>query len=67
MGEIPIDKDVPMPAPRHVYPWHRLDVGDSFVAPIEARYQTAAIGKRLGVKFATEKIGPDECRIWRVL
>jgi hypothetical protein len=69
-----IDKGVKMPSdavkrtPK--YPFHEMNVGDSFVASacLTDRLRTAmsAWGKKLGRKFILRKIGEQVVRVWRV-
>lgn len=75
MSEYVIEKGVPTPPPRHhgsgtiKYPFHEMEVGDSFHAPAEeakrARLAATGWGKRNGRKFVGRKNG-DGIRIWRI-
>lgn len=65
-----IEKGIPLPKairgkPKK-YPWHEMDVGDSFVGGVSARSLVSRAGKAIGFKFTSRKIGENEFRIWRV-
>lgn len=67
-----IDKEVPIPEPDRVtdYPLTKLEVGDSFVFPLEKRASVQSLVSGLkrngfGV-FTIKKISDTECRVWRV-
>ena len=66
---VKIDKNVPMPAykSRQKYPWHTMEVGDSFVYPNRDVGQYASI---MSVRYSPKKfIGrtvEGVNRIWRV-
>jgi hypothetical protein len=79
---IRIDKGVPLPSglsksPNHDWPFHQLEVGDSFFIPypdgdkamrirVSAAAQAAERNKRAaGKKFATRAV-PGGARVWRV-
>jgi len=68
MTSIKIDKTVPLPPPRWKWPFHEMEVGDSFLIPVgwekTCRASAWAYGKKHGMRFAmrTEKKGT---RIWR--
>lgn len=63
-----IEKNVPLPVnssgPR-VYPFHQMDVGDSFVGPRKAGPAAYSYAKKYGLKFRTKPIDPASIRIWR--
>lgn len=70
--EVGVDRDVPVP-PRqyHVYPWERLEVGDSFgisqyVNAGVIRCLASRMGKKLGVKFSVREMCGGTIRVWRV-
>jgi len=69
MASIKIDKNAPLPAPRVKWPFHEMEVGDSFLIPAgqekACRSSAWTYGKKHGMKFAvrTEKKG---VRIWRI-
>lgn len=70
--EVGVDKDVPVP-PRqyHVYPWERLEVGDSFgisryVNVRVIRCLASRMGKKLGMKFSVREIYDGMVRVWRM-
>ncbi|WP_094796978.1 hypothetical protein [Bordetella genomosp. 7] len=65
-----IEKNVPMSHGNAIYPFEKMDVGDSFVVPASfvAKVRAAASfhGKRHGRKFSVRHVGDDQCRCWRV-
>lgn len=70
-----IEKDVPVsgiPVQRSIYPFHDMEVGDSFVAPIAKRpgltSSARAVGERKDPewRFVTKKVNAKQIRIWRV-
>lgn len=65
---ITIDTGVPIPDTGS-YPFSRLEVGHSFVAPIDMRTNISSAatqyGKRTGTKFTIRKIDKDNIRVWR--
>jgi len=71
MQTLEIKRDVEMPTPRVVfaYPYEDMEVGDSFVVPIEYRAKVYnanyRAGKRLGYKFQSKANG-DVLHVWRV-
>lgn len=48
------------------YPWHEMDVGDSFVGGKNARSMISHVYGTTGYKFTSRKIGENKFRIWRV-
>lgn len=65
-----IEKHVPPPAARRVYPFDKMDVGDSFFVPDETTWGSAASSARAyganeGKRFATRAIDGG-VRIWRI-
>ena len=70
--EIVLESGVSMPKQRTVYayPYEDMDVGDSFVVPLEARAKVLnanyRAGKRLGRVF-TAKTEGDQVRVWRTV
>lgn len=70
-----VDKKVPIPkrfggkGAAVKYPWHELEVGDSFL--VEGTEQrsvsssAASFGSRNKMKFATRKEG-NKTRVWRI-
>lgn len=67
---IEIRKNVPMP--RHgktKYPWHAMEVGDSFAFPAgtesKAAYAAAYSASRDGKKFITRKQNDGTYACWR--
>jgi hypothetical protein len=68
--DIQVDRNVSIPKHKRTskYPWHKMEVGDSFYAEIRPQYACAMARKateRLGFKFTTRRWG-DGTRIWRV-
>lgn len=73
---VQIEKGVPMPeirpggGRRPKYPWLKLEIGDSFILPIEkikihnARHLVQETEKRYNLKFVTEKTDAG-LRVWR--
>lgn len=71
---IKIDKGIPAPALRHnrwnpKYPWHEMEVGDSFLeteASAQTLYSMASrIGKENGKRFSIRSTVEGR-RVWRV-
>lgn len=70
---IAIDDDIPAPLPvssgRRLFPWHELEVGQSFLAPNRSTHSVASsatvFGRKLGRKFRTAKV-EGGIRVWRV-
>lgn len=76
MSELKIDKDVPIPASDpggrpEKYPWQKMEVGDSFLIPLESMKHKSAInlayqaGQRTGRKFSGRRI-EGGTRVWRI-
>ena len=69
---IEVSKGVDLPKPRVVfaYPYGDMEVGDSFVVPVEHRAKVLnanyRAGRRLGRKFVARAEG-ENLRVWRVL
>ena len=73
-----IDKDVPIPKKRGgpgaqpKYPWHQMEVGDSFFAAAPLKAVLNAAGNwahRHGVKFSGRAVTEDGvkgARVWRI-
>lgn len=62
-----VEKGIPIPAR---YPFNQMEVGDSFVVPMEiTRYavSTAAhrYGKKHGIKFTVRRMTDKTIRCWR--
>jgi predicted hydrocarbon binding protein len=70
--EIVTESGVKMPKPRvvYAYPYEDMEVGDSFVVPLEARAKVLnanyRAGKRLGRAFVARTEG-EVVRVWRML
>jgi len=69
--KFPIKDGEPVPhrkAPNIRYPWHSLEVGQSFLVPLDKRETVAAgatdFGKRHKRKF-TIRTSPAGVRVWR--
>jgi predicted hydrocarbon binding protein len=68
--KIEIDRDIKMPVSRVVYdyPYEVMDIGDSFVVPLEARAKVLnanyRAGKRLGRAFEARS-EESKVRVWR--
>lgn len=73
--QYPIDKDVPIPKKtkgsgrRTVYPLDKMELGDSFVVPLEQRKDLSVRiryqAKKTGRAFTTRKISDTSVRVWR--
>lgn len=78
MSEIKIDKGVPLPepskrGPKHVYPWEKLQVGDSFFVPGKKTNtfggQLTRFKKSAGIKCVIRTVTENNVkgvRIWRI-
>jgi hypothetical protein len=68
---IAVEKHVAAPKPRVVYdyPYEEMEVGDSFVVPVEARQKVLnanyRASRRLGWRFSTRTEG-EQVRVWRI-
>lgn len=68
-----IEKNIPIPVSYSgsKYPFKELEIGDSFLAPIEKRNSVNSNANHFGKncnprrKFITRTISELECRIWR--
>lgn len=64
-----IDSAVPMPDGKEKLPLGQLEIGESFVIPIERRNSVASVatiyGKKTGKKFTTRKQDEKTVRVWR--
>ena len=81
---IAIDKNIPIPAPHNVngrpgiYPWHEMEIGDSFAItsedPKKTRNQLSASAQRgsirkTGRKFTIRVVTENDkqiVRVWRI-
>ena len=43
-----------------------MQVGDSFLYPVDKRTELPAVAKKANVKIATRKQSPTEVRVWRI-
>lgn len=74
MTKYTIEKNIPIPteagATRASYPFHQMEVGDSFTAPVSerARINNAICGhkKRHGAVFSVRTLGDGTVRVWRI-
>jgi len=70
MQEIKRESGYAIPPARvvYAYPYEEMDIGDSFVVPVEARAKVLnanyRAGKRLGRVFIARTEG-DNIRVWR--
>lgn len=70
--EIVMESGIQMPKARvvYAYPYEEMDVGDSFVVPLDARAKVLnanyRAGKRLGRVF-TAKTDGEQVRVWRTM
>ena len=70
--EIVMESGIQMPKARvvYAYPYEDMDVGDSFVVPLDARAKVLnanyRAGKRLGRVF-TAKTDGETVRVWRTM
>ena len=68
--EIGLERGIGMPKARvvYAYPYDEMDVGDSFVVPVEARAKVLnanyRAGRRLGLRFMAKTEG-NVIRVWR--
>lgn len=67
---IKIEKGVPLPVHKSTrYPWHDLEIGDSFIISDRTRGSVSSLasyqGKRTGKTFRVSEDG-DCFRVWRV-
>ena len=68
---IKVEKGIPMPTrgrgASSKYPWHDMDVGDSFAAPMKDPHQAAATAsmRQKPKRFLARKI-EGGYRIWRI-
>ena len=71
--EFKIEKDIPLPdrigsGRARKYPFSRMEVGDSFFAPVAGNRIHSAVSqfsKRTGMKFTVKKVDGG-CRVWRL-
>lgn len=78
-GPFEIEHDIPIPSPIRegkppVYPWRKMEIGDSFLVPLDSysrkahsRLSTALsqAGRRSGRKFCTRRV-EGGIRVWRI-
>lgn len=64
-----VDSAVPLPDGKQPLPLRQLNIGESFVFPIERRASISSMatifGKKTDRKFTIRKEGDNLCRIWR--
>lgn len=68
MNQLPIDKNVPLPAR---FPFAGMKVGDSFAVPADVKRATVAVaasryGKENGKVFSVRKMKDGSYRCWRL-
>lgn len=68
--EFKVEKHVPVPPPRAIYPWSEMEVGDSFFVDdprLRERISSAAAKERQrsGKRFTVRKVRGG-LRVWRV-
>jgi hypothetical protein len=72
---IKADRGIPIPKPRsqeRKYPWHTMNVGDSFAFPADigetsARTSVSHANRRYGKKrFSIRRLDDNTLRCWRV-
>lgn len=68
-----VSRNIPLPAPRHTYPFTTMDVGESVFIPYpkanSARVSSEKAAKRYCLKFTSQQRcerGQLGVRIWRV-
>jgi hypothetical protein len=68
--EFAIEKDVPVFRNSMKFPFGQMEVGDSFLAPIDKapRLRSAAhnYGRRHNMVFTVSKVSDTEFRCWRI-
>lgn len=67
MSEIKIEKDIPIPKNRRKqkYPWHDMEVGDSFLIQRNTLSMGAVNDRYSPKKFIARKV-ENGVRIWRI-
>jgi len=69
--EISLDKDIPIPKREYKYPFHKMEIGDSFWVEKNVESLTSVIrfwSEKLNATFYTKtmtKDGKDGTRVWR--
>lgn len=66
MFNIEIEKNIPMPTGSLTDVMKKMEVGDSFVFPINFRNGISTRSSNIGIKTKTKKISENECRVWRI-
>lgn len=69
-----IEKNIPVPSPhaaREKYPFHQMEIGDSFVVPVDRRTAASAActwyKKKHGMRFVTRTTEDGKfVRVWRI-
>lgn len=74
--EFKIEKGIPIPPGKKIYPWPEMEIGDSFTVSItngdlsraRKRLSSAAVHhqKKHGGRFTVRKIDDNTLRVWRV-
>ena len=71
MSDFTIEKNVPIPIQKRrcKYPWHELEIGDSFfvseIKVISISSSANSYGTRTGKKFTIRSVDGG-CRVWRI-
>lgn len=70
--KIDIEKGIPLPPKTtkgNAYPWHQMEVGDSFLVKDKVLCDLSGaygyIGKKYKLKFVGRQLGSD-VRVWRI-
>ena len=66
--QVEIEKQIPVPKK---YPFHQMQVGDSFAVPPDIRRQTVSVaalryGRNHGMKFVVRMMPDRSYRCWRI-
>ena len=63
---IKIDKNVPIPLRAKKYPWHELNIGDSFAVPITLKSAIYQSNKLYKPKKFICRQEDNHWRVWRI-
>jgi hypothetical protein len=70
MSKYVIEKGISPPEDKNKYPFHEMQVGDSFVAPREREESVRTAASKLSITLApkrwTVRRNEDGIRVWRV-
>jgi len=66
-----IEKGIPIPEQKSIYPIKDMKIGDSFIIPAgRNKYNPSPLispqAKRYGIKLTTRKLSNGDYRVWRV-